>query len=157
MFGQDVGVSTRRFILTTTVAASPGTAIGFLMRLDQHRGLHPYLQSAEVVAEGVAEDGPWWDWRVVERPTVWGVPYTMRFPARMTRLGAESMRGDVVAAPGCRLQTVTTAASTAVGAVVEETTTVTAPAPLVGYMTKHARAAHARTFERLPGELAMIA
>ncbi|MFD4960304.1 hypothetical protein [Microbacterium sp. NPDC058389] len=145
---------TRSFTLSATVDAPPESAIAFLMQLDRHHGLHPYLQSAEVVAEGVAGDGPWWDWRVVERPTVWGIPYTMRFPARMTRLSAGSMRGDVVAAPGCRLQTVTTAVPTADGTVVEETTTVTAPGPVIGYMTKHARSAHARTFGRLPAELA---
>lgn len=149
-------MATRSFSLTVTVDAAPEQVIGFLMRLDGHRGLHPYLQSAQVIAEGASDDGPWWDWRVVERPTLWGIRYTMRFPARMTRRGAASMRGDVRAAPGCRLTTTTSATATAGGTVVDETTVVTAPPVVLGYMARHAELAHARTFALLPAQLARL-
>ena len=40
------------------------------------------------------------------------------------------------------------------GVTVRETTTVTAPRIVLGYMAKHAELAHARTFSLLAGELA---
>ena len=40
------------------------------------------------------------------------------------------------------------------GVTVRETTTVTAPCIVLGYMAKHAELAHARTFSLLAGELA---
>lgn len=146
-------MSVRRFRLSVTLDAPPEDVIDFLMELDGHQGLHPYLQSAEVVATGRDAEGPWWEWRVVERPAVGSFRYTLSFPARMTRLGPDAMRGRVKAAPGCHLETVTRASRTERGTVVEEETTVTAPWPLVGYMTKHASLAHARTFSLLPTEL----
>lgn len=147
-------MATGTFHLTATVDAPPERVIEFLLQLDGHRRLHPYLQSARVVDEGADGDERWCDWRVVERPRLWGIPYTMSFPARMTRVNATSMRGDVVAAPGCRLRTVTTATTTGAGTVVEEIAEVIAPRLLVGYMTKHARLAHARTFSLLPAQFA---
>ena len=151
---------TRSFALSATVPVSPERAIDFLMRLDGHRGLHPYLQSADVVGDGTSDgtsDGAsWWDWRVVERPALGPFRYTIRFPARMTRLSVTTMRGDVRAAPGCLLQTTTSARAGERGTVVEETTIVSAPWPLLGYMAKHARLAHARTFALLPAELESI-
>lgn len=152
MLREDVGVPTRSFRLSATVDATPQQVIDFLMQLDGHRGLHPYLQSAEVVDEGAGDDGPWQDWRVVERPAFWGIRYTLAFPARMTRSSPTSMIGDVRAAPGCRLRTVTTAVPVTAGSVVEETTTVTTPWPVTAYMTKHAELAHARTFTLLPAQ-----
>jgi len=149
-----VGVPTLSFTLTATVPASPEQAIDFLMRLDGHRGMHPYLQSAVVVAEGEDHGAPWWDWNIVERPAVGPFRYTIRFPARMTRLGPDRMRGHVRAARGCLLDSVTSAADAQEGSVVTETTEVTAPAAVLGYMTRHARLAHERTFALLPVELA---
>lgn len=143
----------RSFALTATVAAPPERVIDFLMRLDGHRGIHPYLQSAVVVSEGTGDEGPWWDWQVTERPAAGPLRYTIRFPARMSRLTPTAMRGHVRAAPGCRLDTVTRATGTTSGTIVEETTVVTAPWPLLGYMAKHARLAHERTFRMLSGEL----
>jgi hypothetical protein len=52
------------------------------------------------------------------------------------------------------LRTVTRATPSAAGALLTETTEVTAPWPLIGYMTRQARTAHERTFALLPGELA---
>ncbi|MDL9980957.1 hypothetical protein [Microbacterium candidum] len=146
-------MSVRSFRLSATVDASPEDVIDFLMQLDGHRGLHPYLQSADVVATGADAEGDWSDWRIVERPALGPLRYTIRFPARMTRLGPDTMRGWVRAAPGCCLETLTRTAQTESGTVVEEETTVTAPWALVGYMTKHAHLAHARTFSLLPAEL----
>jgi hypothetical protein len=150
-------MSVRSFTLSAIVDASPERVIDFLMELDAHRGMHPYLQSADVVASGVdGGDHPWSDWRIVERPALGPLRYTIRFPARMTRLGGAAMRGRVRAAPGCWLLTATSATRGERGTEVRETTTVTAPWPVVGYMTTHARIAHARTFAHLPGELRTI-
>jgi hypothetical protein len=147
-------VAVRRFELTTTVRVRPETAIDFLMRLDAHRGMHPYLRGAEVTASGVDGATPWWAWRVTERPALGPVRYTIRFSARMSRVAPGSMTGSVRAAPGCMLDTVTSASTSPDGTtIVQEITTVTAPSPLVRYMAKHAEIAHARTFSLLDHEL----
>lgn len=146
-------MATRTFELTTTVDASAEAVIDFLIRLDGHRGIHPYLERAEVVASGSDERGPWWDWRIVERPRLGPLRYAIRFPARMWRLAPAAMRGSVRAAPGCTLVTVTTAEAREGGAIVSERTSVTAPALLVSYMAKHAQIAHARTFSKLADSL----
>jgi hypothetical protein len=147
-------VATRSFELTATVPVSPEAAVDFLVDLARHHGLHPYVVSADVVASGKDAAGSWQDWRVVERPRLGPFRYTIRFPARMTRTSPTSMRGDVTAAPGCTLVTTTQATGTGPSAALHETTVVTAPLPLVGYMTRQARLAHARTFSLLPTELA---
>lgn len=147
-------VATRTFTLTTTVAATPEDVIGFLLQLDAHHGIHPYLQSATVTATGDDAGAAWSDWSVEERPRLGPLRYTIRFPARMTRTAAGAMTGSVRAAPGCRLTTSTRAEATAAGTVVIETTEVSAPLPLLGYMTRHARLAHERTFSLLGRELA---
>ena len=162
-------MATRSFELTATVPVAPEAAIDFLVDLERHRGLHPYVVSAVVVASGTDAAGSWHNWRVVERPRFGPFRYTITFPARMTRTSPTSMRGDVTAAPGCTLVTTTQASSsTASGpshettphettlheTTLHETTVVTAPLPLVGYMTRQARLAHARTFSLLPTELA---
>jgi hypothetical protein len=152
-------VTTLRFELTTSVAVGPSAAIDFLTDLTRHRGLHPYLVSADVVAEGTGPDGPWQEWRVVERPRLGPLRYTIRFPARVVRDG-DTMTSSVRAAPGCTLRTVTRATPAGdddgAGALLTETTEVTAPWPVAGYMTRQARAAHERTFALLPGELGRL-
>lgn len=147
-------MATRSFELTTTVPVAPEAAVDFVVDLSRHHGLHPYLVSAHVVASGEDADGNWHDWRVVERPRLGPFRYTIRFPARMLRTSPTSMRGDVVAAPGCTLVTFTEATGTGASATLHEVTVVTAPLPLVGYMTRQARLAHTRTFSLLPTELA---
>lgn len=148
-------MATRTFELTATVPVDPDAAIDFLMDLARHRGLHPFLVSAEVVATGSDDDaGPWWDWRVLERPRLGPIHYPIRFPARMQRTSPTTMVGDVRAAPGCTLVTSTSAEPTDGGAVLHETTTVSAPRLLLGYMASQAHEAHARTYSLLPGELA---
>lgn len=144
---------TRRFELTTSVPTSPRETIDFLTDLTRHRGLHPYLVSADVVASGPGPDGPWQDWRVVERPRLGPLRYRVRFPARVVRTADDVMRTSVRAAPGCTLVTVTRAAPAPDGALLTETTEVTAPWPVAGYMTDQARSAHERTFAALPEEL----
>jgi hypothetical protein len=146
-------VTTRSFELTTSVPVGPHVAIDFLTDLTRHRGLHPYLVSAEIVASGTGPDGPWQDWRVVERPRLGPLRYTLRFPARVERSADDVMTSAVRAAPGCTLRTVTRATSAPDGAVLTETTEVTAPWPVAGYMTGQARTAHERTFALLPAEL----
>lgn len=147
-------MATRTFDLTTTVGVEPSAAIEFLLDLNRHRGLHPYLQSATVVDSGVDAAGPWSQWNVVERPRLGPFRYSIRFPARMQRTSGTSMLGTVRAAPGCYLTTVTTAFEMDGHTVVSETTTVTAPWLLVGYMSSQARIAHTRTYSLLPDELA---
>ena len=151
----------RTFELTTTVPVSPEAAIDFLVDLARHHGLHPYLVSAEVVDRGTDQAGTWQDWRVVERPRLGPLRYPIRFPARMIRTSPTSMRGEVTAAPGCTLVTTTHATGTAASSTLHETTlhettVVTAPLPLVGYMARQARLAHARTFSLLPAELERV-
>lgn len=146
----------RTFELTTTVPVSPEAAIDFLVDLARHHGLHPYLVSAEVVDRGTDQAGTWQDWRVVERPRLGPLRYPIRFPARMIRTSPTSMRGEVTAAPGCTLVTTTHATGTAASSTLHETTVVTAPPPLVGYMARQARLAHARTFSLLPTELERV-
>ena len=145
-------MSTRAFELSTRVPVAPELAIDFLSDLAAHRGMHPYLVEAKVVASG-SDGAPWNDWRIVERPALGPFRYTIRFPARMSRTSPTTMTGDVLAAPGCRLVTSTRAEADGTGAVVTESTVVTAPALLVGYMAKHARLAHERTYSLLAGEL----
>ncbi len=149
-------VTTLRFELTASVPVDPHAAIDFLADLTRHRGLHPYLVSADVVASGAGPDGPWQDWHVVERPRLGPLRYTIRFPARMVRAEDDVLTSSVRAAPGCTLRTVTRATASGDGALLTETTEVTAPWPVAGYMTRHARAAHERTFALLPGELGRL-
>jgi hypothetical protein len=146
-------MSTRAFELATRVPVSPEAAIDFLGDLAAHRGMHPYLVEARVIESGVDDGVPWDDWRIVERPRIGPLAYTIRFPARMRRTSATTMTGDVLAAPGCRLVTSTRAEADGTGALVTESTVVTAPALLVGYMAKHARLAHERTYSLLAEEL----
>jgi hypothetical protein len=146
-------VAIRRFELSTPVPVDAQAAIDFLADLTRHRGLHPYLVSADVVASGAGPDGPWQDWRVVERPLVGPLRYTIRFPARVVRTADDAMSTSVRAAPGCTLRTSTRATPLADGALLTETTEVIAPWPVAGYMTRQARTAHERTFALLPGEL----
>jgi environmental stress-induced protein Ves len=147
-------MATRTFDLSTHVDIEPAAAIDFLVDLTRHRGIHPFVISADIVAEGRDADGSWQDWRVVERPRLGPIRYTIRFPARMRRTSPTSMVGTVQAAPGCSLITTTTATQVDGGTDLRETTTVTAPRPVLGYMTSQARVAHARTYSLLPTELA---
>jgi hypothetical protein len=149
--GHDERVAERGFDLTTTVPAPPEAVVDFLMDLDRHRGLHPFLVSADVVAQGVGETGPWWEWRVLERPRLGPVHYPIRFPARLVRTSPTSMESWVRAAPGCVLRSVTFVALAGSGCSVVERTRVTAPRPVVTYMVRQARTAHERTFRLLPG------
>ena len=147
-------MATRTFELATRVPAPPGTVLDFLVSLDRHRGLHPYLVSATIVDEGAGGDGPWRAWRVVERPRLGPIRYPIRFSARVTRTSATSYRTDTSTGPGVRLTVTMTVAPEGRGTLVRESTTVTAPRPLIGYVTRHARAAHARVFRLLPDEVA---
>jgi hypothetical protein len=71
----------------------------------------------------------------------------------VVRTADDAMSTSVRAAPGCTLLTFTRATPTAAGALLSETTEVTAPWPVVGYMAGQARTAHERTFALLPREL----
>ena len=144
----------RTFELTATVPVEPSVAIDFLMDLSRHFGLHPYVVSAVVTASGEDADGPWWDWRVVERPKLGPIRYTISFLARMIRTSDATMVGKVEAAPGCTLLTSTKAEVIDGKTVVTETTLTTAPRALLRYMSSEAEVAHARTFSLLPTELA---
>jgi hypothetical protein len=147
-------VGSRSFQLATTVPVSPARAIDFLMDLGSHRGLHPFLVTAEIVSEGSGPDGPWWDWRVHERPPLGPWHYSVRFPAHLVRTGPTTMRSRVRAAPGCLLESTTQGEAVGGGTRLVEHTEVLAPPLLLAYIERHARAAHTRTYERLPQELA---
>lgn len=100
------------------------------------------------------------DWRVAERPRLGPLRYRIRFPARMIRVSSSSLVGRVVAAPGCTLETSTTAVALRgpgdhpAETELREVCVVSAPWPVVGHMTRHARLAHERTYALLPAELA---
>ena len=140
----------REFEVRTTLAAAPETAIDFLMDIAGHRGLHPFLVSADVIESGESTLGPWWEWSVVERPALGPLRYRLRFRARMTRTSAASMTSRVRAAPGCWLRATTVAAPVDGGGCrLVETTEVLAPWPVLAYMARNAEVAHRRTFGRL--------
>jgi hypothetical protein len=146
-------MASRTFDVSAVVPVSPEDAIAFLLRLDCHRGLHAYVQTAERVAEGTDAAGDWADWRVAETPRLGPFRYTLRFRARMTRTSPSTMTGLVHPGLGATMATHTVALPADGGAHVTETVTVTAARPLVGYMERQARIAHERMFALLPGEL----
>ena len=131
----------RTFTLTAQVPVDPASVLDFLAALDRHRGLHPYLESAVVVRDEPPEK----EWEVVEKPG----RYRLQFRAVLTRVSPTELHSDVRVRLGVRLRVVTRMA----GTTLTETTTVTAPRPLVGYVARKARRAHERTLARLPGEL----
>jgi hypothetical protein len=140
----------RTFEVTATLAVPPEAALDFLMDLARHRGLHPFLVSASVVGSGISPDGPWWDWRVEERPPLGPIRYPLRFSARLTRTSTQSMTALVKPGLGVRLWSTTVAHPTTTGCALVETTEVSAPWPVLGYTARHGEAAHRRTFSRLP-------
>jgi DNA-binding transcriptional LysR family regulator len=149
--GRIIGAMGRRvFEVSATVPVGPSAVVDFLMDLTRHRGLHPFLVSASVAATGTSSEGPWWEWRVEERPRLGPVRYRLRFPARLTRTSSASMTAVVRAGPGCSLCSTTTARADGDGCRVVETAEVTAPWPVLGYMARQGEAAHVRTFARLP-------
>jgi hypothetical protein len=149
-------MSTRTFDLETSVGVAPDEAIDFLLSLDRHPGLHPYFTHAEVVAAGSDAVGPWTDWRVSETSRIGPFSYPLRFPTRTSRTSGTSMTSVVRPAPGCRLDITARAAQVAGGARVAETVTVSAPAPLLGYMARQAEFARGRLFERLSDALGTL-
>ena len=139
--------------MSVAVPGSPEAAIDFLMDLNRHMGLHPFLTSVTVVGTGTSPEGLYWDWSVEERPTVGPFRYRLRFPTRMTRTSATSMTAMVRAAPGCRLRSTTRAYTADGGCRLVEQTEVTAPWPVLGYMARQGEAAHRRTYSLLPRAL----
>ena len=140
--------------LSTTVPASPSAVTEFLLDLNRHHGLHPFLVRAEVVAEGVSAEGEWREWRVLERPRLGPLRYPISFRARLTRTGEGSFHSEVQAAPGCTISATTDAVPVTGGSRVTEQAVVRAPRLLLGYMAGQAEVAHARTFRLLPAALA---
>ena len=145
----------RSFHLYAVVPVDPGSAIDFLTDLARHRGLHPYLEDAVIIEEGDSDAGHWQQWRIHERPRLGPFRYSLRFGARLTRTSPTSYTSSVLAAPGCTIEAVTHArlGDTPGTALVDERSVVTAPAPLLSYMARHAEVAHARTFRLLPAVL----
>ena len=149
-------VAKRSFEVSTTLPGAPSAVIDFLMDLEKHRGLHPYLVSATVSGTGSSHLGPWWDWQVEERPRMGPVPYSLRFRVRMTRTSASSLESRLTALPGCHLRASMQAVATADGStVLTEKVSATAPPLIVGYLARKARGAHIRTYARLPAALAL--
>ncbi len=146
----------RTFEVSAVVPVGPETVIDFLTDLSLHRGLHPYLVDAVVTEQGDSDAGRWAQWQVHERPRLGPFRYSIRFGARLTRTSATSFTSWVLAAPGCTIEAVTTAipGDAALSTVLREHAVVTAPAPLLSYMSGHAELAHARTFRLVPEALA---
>lgn len=139
----------RTFTVSADVAVEPATAIAFLVDLTRHRGLHPFLQSASVVASGP----DWQEWDVVERPSAGPVRYTVRFRARVVRDAPDAMTVLLRLRPGVALVSHTVATGVGNGARLTETTTTRAPWGLRSYVARTARRAHERTYRRLPEHL----
>lgn len=146
----------RAFTVSAAVPVGPEAAIDFLTDLANHRRLHPFLVSAVVVGEGSIGEGPFQDWRVLERPRLGPVSYPIRFRARLIRTSSTSFISQVLAAPGCTIEAVTTAeAEGGPGAAyLRERSVVRAPRLLLGYMAGQAEDAHRLTMQRLPEVLA---
>ena len=58
----------RAFTVSAGVPVGPDGAIDFLPDLANHRRLHPFRVPAVVVGAGSIGEGPFQDWRVLERP-----------------------------------------------------------------------------------------
>jgi hypothetical protein len=148
-------VARRSFELSTTVPGAPSAVIDFLMELDKHIDLHPFLVSASVHSTGHSHRGRWWEWRVVEEPRMGPVRYRIRFRARMVRTSPTSLEARAHALLGCRLRAVTRGVASEDGrTVLTESVVATAPLPLVGLLARQTRTAHARTYQGLPSALA---
>lgn len=146
-------MATRTFDLKASVGVPPEDAIDFLLRLDRHRGLHPYFMRAEIVASGLNDRRPWTDWKVTETSRLGPFSYPLQFTTRTIRTSGTQMTSLVRPAPGCRLHISARSIEVAGGAHVSETVTVSAPRPLLDYMTRQANFARGRLFERLPDAL----
>lgn len=142
-------MATRTFDIAASVGVAPAEAIDFLLCLDRHVGLHPYFTRAEIIAEGSDDAGPWTEWKVTETSRLGPFSYPLRFLTRTTRSSGTDMASLVRPAPGCRLDISAHAVDIAGGAHVTESVTVSSPRPLLGYMTRQARFARGRLFERL--------
>lgn len=146
-------MATRTFDLKASVGVAPEDAIDFLVRLDRHPGVHPYFTHAEIVAKGSSDTGPWTDWKVTETSRLGPFSYPLQFTTRTIRTSEAEMTSVVRPAPGCRLHISARSIEIAGGSHVTETVTASAPRPLLGYMTRQARLARGRLFERLPDAL----
>ena len=143
-------VAKRCFELSTTVPGAPVAVIDFLVDLEHHRGLHPFLISARPIGTGTSRRGSWCDWDVEERPRFGPLSYRMRFRARVTRLSATAFETWVHPLPNCHLRGRTRAEETTGGRTrVTESVTAVAPFLMVSYLARQARAAHRQTYERL--------
>jgi hypothetical protein len=147
-------VPERVFDLSTAVPVAPAAVLDFLLDLNRHHGLHPFLVRAEVVDEGTSAEGEWRQWRVLERPRLGPLRYPISFGARLTRTSETSFRSDVRAAPGCTISATTDAMERAGGSLVTEHAVVQARRPVLGYLAGQAQVAHTRTFRLLPAALA---
>jgi hypothetical protein len=148
------GVAKRGFELSTTVPGAPSAVIDFLMELDKHFDLHPFLVSATIECSGSSHRGPWWDWRVVERSQIGPLRFRIRLRMRMVRTSPTSLESRVRALPGCYVRGITRCVASEDGqTILTERVDATAPLLLVGYLARQARAAHANTYARLPQAL----
>jgi hypothetical protein len=146
-------MATREFILSVAVPVSAREAIDHQVDMPRHLGLHPYLSDIRLNGRGVEDGNEWAEYLVLEHPRFLGVRYPVKFPVRVVRTSPTSYVAHVSAAPGCTLLIEATAGEdpdTEGGAILSEHVTVTAPWPLVGYMTRQAEHAHATTYSVLP-------
>jgi hypothetical protein len=149
-------VAEREFEVSVVVPVAPEVVIDFLTDLAKHRGLHPFLVEAAIVSEVDSPEGPCRQWLVRERLHVGPLSYRLRFIAGLTRTSATSFTSHVQAAPGCTIDSVTSAGPGVdpFTSQVREVSVVRAPAGLLGYMARNAEIAHRRTMSRLPDVLA---
>jgi hypothetical protein len=125
------------------------------MQLDKHVELHPFLVSASIQSTGESHRGLWWDWRVVEEPRVGPLRYRIRFRERRVRTSPTSLESRARSLPGCHVRAITRGVASEDGrTVLTESVVAIAPLPLVGYLARQARTAHARTYQQLPAALA---
>ena len=146
-------MATREFRLSVAVPVGAREAIDHQVDMPRHLGLHPYLTDVRLNARGIEDGHEWAEYLVLEHPRLLGLRYPIRFPVRVVRLSPSSYVAHVSAAPACTMRIEAEAVDdpeTEGGSILSEQVTVTAPWPVIGYMSRQAEHAHAETYALLP-------
>jgi len=146
-------MASREFTLSVPVPVSPREAIDHQVDMPRHLGLHPYLTDIRLNGRGIEDGHEWAEYLVLEHPRFLGLRYPIKFPVRVVRLTPTTYVAHVSAAPGCTMRIEAGAVEdpdTEGGSILSEHVTVTAPWPVLGYMTRQAEHAHAATYAVLP-------
>lgn len=139
------------FMLATYAPVEPAFALAFLSDLSNHHDLHPFLVRADIVATYHNAQGQQVrQYRIIERPRLGPLRYTISFRADLTIVDESSYASEVWAALGTRLRNRMECAAEGAGTRIRETVEVEAPRLTLSYVRRQAHAAHARTLRLLP-------